>query len=76
MRIIDLNIRGFLGRVCVPFTAEEADSFSPDAVPTVSSLLQDIDDFSKDKNEDQLNIKDYKKTALKVPHQRRHQDAF
>jgi len=55
------------GRVCVPFRAQEAESFNPDTVPTVAQLLDQIDAYSKDKDEAQLKIKDYKKTALKEP---------
>lgn len=32
------------GKVCVPFTAEEAWSFDPDGVPTLNSLIKQLDE--------------------------------
>ncbi|XP_031559375.1 DNA primase small subunit-like [Actinia tenebrosa] len=33
------------GRVCVPIDIDEADSFDPFTVPTISQLLEEIDDY-------------------------------
>ncbi|KAK9765570.1 p48 polypeptide of DNA primase [Basidiobolus ranarum] len=55
------------GRVCVPIDPKTCDEFNPLEVPTVSQLIQEINDY------DQLNpvqdnerkLADYKKTSLK-----------
>ncbi|XP_023341373.1 DNA primase small subunit [Eurytemora carolleeae] len=53
------------GRVCVPFDPSKAEQFNPDEVPTISTLLDEIDEFSKDASEAGKKMKDYKKTSLK-----------
>ncbi|XP_053998199.1 DNA primase small subunit [Hylaeus anthracinus] len=59
------------GRVCIPFTANTVDKFQPDKAPTITTLIEEVNEFDvKDKAEQQtydLNakkIKDYKKTSL------------
>ncbi|XP_033335796.2 DNA primase small subunit isoform X1 [Megalopta genalis] len=59
------------GKVCIPFTANTVDKFEPDKVPTITSLIEEINEFdAKDKAEQETNdltktrIKDYKKTSL------------
>lgn len=59
------------GRVCIPFTASSVDKFQLDKVPTITTLIEEINEFDlKDKAEQEtydLNakrIKDYKKTSL------------
>jgi hypothetical protein len=55
------------GRVCVPFSPGKVDRFSPDEVPTVLQLVEEIDAFAKEMSgEEHLKkVKDYKKTSLK-----------
>lgn len=59
------------GKVCIPFTANTVDKFHPDKVPTIKTLIEEINEYDlKDKTEQEtydLNtkrIKDYKKTSL------------
>ncbi|KAK1124239.1 hypothetical protein K0M31_006615 [Melipona bicolor] len=59
------------GKVCIPFTANTVDKFQPDNVPTIITLIEEINEFDlKDKTEQEtydLNakkIKDYKKTSI------------
>ncbi|XP_076233759.1 DNA primase small subunit-like [Calliopsis andreniformis] len=59
------------GKVCIPFTANTVDKFHPDKVPTITTLIEEINEYDvKDKAEQEtydLNtkkIKDYKKTSL------------
>ncbi|XP_076624312.1 DNA primase small subunit [Colletes latitarsis] len=59
------------GKVCIPFTANTVDKFQPDKVPTITTLIEEINEYDlKDKAEQKtydLNakrIKDYKKTSL------------
>ncbi|XP_031837192.1 DNA primase small subunit [Nomia melanderi] len=59
------------GKVCIPFTMNTVDKFEPDKVPTLSTLVEEINEFDlKEKAEQEtydLNkkrIKDYKKTSL------------
>ena len=53
------------GRVCVPFSPGKVDRFSPDEVPTVLQLVEEMDAFAKEATEDLKRVKDYKKTSLK-----------
>lgn len=59
------------GKICIPFTANTVDKFQPDKVPTITTLIEEVNEYElKDKAEQQaydLNakkIKDYKKTSL------------
>ncbi|KZC13722.1 DNA primase small subunit, partial [Dufourea novaeangliae] len=59
------------GKVCIPFTASTVDKFQPGKVPTITTLIEEINEYdAKDKAEQEtydLNvkrIKDYKKTSL------------
>ncbi|KOC68520.1 DNA primase small subunit [Habropoda laboriosa] len=59
------------GKVCIPFTANTVDKFQPDKVPTITTLIEEINEFDlKDKAEQETHdlnakrIKDYKKTSL------------
>jgi len=54
------------GRVCVPFKADKADKFKPEDVPNVLELVNQIDSFTKEKN-DLKDVKAYKKTAMREP---------
>lgn len=59
------------GKVCVPFTVKTIEKFQPDKVPTIMTLINEINEFdAKEKTEeinnlDTTKIKDYKKTSLK-----------
>lgn len=59
------------GKVCIPLTANTVDKFHPDKVPTITTLVEEINEFdAKDKAEQETydltakRIKDYKKTSL------------
>ncbi|CAK9801352.1 DNA primase small subunit [Anthophora plagiata] len=59
------------GKVCIPFTANTVDKFHPDKVPTITTLIEEINEFDlKDKavqethDSNTRRIKDYKKTSL------------
>ena len=59
------------GKVCIPLTANTVDIFQPDKVPTIESLVEEINEFDKkNKAENEAyeptakRIKDYKKTSL------------
>ncbi|CAK9834075.1 DNA primase small subunit [Anthophora retusa] len=59
------------GKVCIPFTANTVDKFHPDKVPTITTLIEEINEFDlKDKAAQETHdsnarrIKDYKKTSL------------
>lgn len=59
------------GKICIPFNASAVDKFDPDKVPTIMTLIEEINAYDvKDKAEEEtyeLNkkrIKDYKKTSL------------
>lgn len=59
------------GKVCIPFTVKTVEKFHPDKVPTIMTLIEEINEFdAKEKTEEANNldttkIKDYKKTSLK-----------
>ncbi|EMC95941.1 hypothetical protein BAUCODRAFT_509989 [Baudoinia panamericana UAMH 10762] len=57
------------GRVCVPIDTRHLDSFDPLGVPTVTALLQEIDEWeSKSGNmsdEEKAKVQDWQKTSLK-----------
>ncbi|KAG7210495.1 hypothetical protein KM043_012016 [Ampulex compressa] len=62
------------GKVCIPFTANTVDKFHPDNVPTIMTLIEEINKFDeKEKTEqgefavDTTKIKSYKKTSLNKP---------
>ncbi|EFN65021.1 DNA primase small subunit [Camponotus floridanus] len=59
------------GKICIPFNANVVDKFDPDKVPTIMTLIEEINAYDvRDKAEEEtyeLNkkrIKDYKKTSL------------
>ncbi|KAK2575139.1 hypothetical protein KPH14_008856 [Odynerus spinipes] len=59
------------GKVCIPFTVKTVEKFQPDKVPTIMTLIEEINEFdAKEKTEevnnlDTTKIKDYKKTSLR-----------
>lgn len=52
------------GRVCVPIDTENLEDFDPLGVPTVQSLLQEIDAW-KEPEKMERKIEDWEKTSLK-----------
>merc|ERR1712176_1550282 len=48
------------GRVCVPFLAQNVDSFDPFTVPTLKEVITEVDNWSGDPT-----VLDYSKTSLK-----------
>lgn len=59
------------GKICIPFTINTVDKFHPDKVPTISTLMEEINEFDlKEKATQEAyeltakRIKDYKKTSL------------
>ncbi|XP_043599889.1 DNA primase small subunit [Bombus pyrosoma] len=59
------------GKICIPFSVNAVDKFQLDKVPTLATLIEEINEFDvKDKTEQEtydLNakkIKDYKKTSI------------
>ncbi|KXS95516.1 hypothetical protein AC578_4621 [Pseudocercospora eumusae] len=58
------------GRVCVPIDMRRVEDFDPFSVPTVSELLEEIDQWEKKQgadmsSEERGNVKDWQKTRLK-----------
>ena len=56
------------GRVCVPFLAEQVDNFDPFAVPTLSQLMRELDEYEKQDTGDSNNadlVPNWAKTSLK-----------
>ncbi len=53
------------GRVCVPINTEALDDFDPLDVPTVQSLLQEIDAWKEDEDGTGKPVQDWEKTSLK-----------
>ena len=57
------------GRVCVPIDVRRLEEFDPFAVPTVTQLLQEIDEWDKKNSgmseEERLKVQDWQKTGLK-----------
>lgn len=51
------------GRVCVPIDTKKVEDFDPLGVPTVTQLLQEIDDWEGEEGEKKLQ--DWEKTSLK-----------
>ncbi|KAI4609951.1 hypothetical protein J4E83_008516 [Alternaria metachromatica] len=51
------------GRVCVPIDTRTVEDFDPLSVPTVTQLLQEIDDWSGEETD--KKIQDWEKTSLK-----------
>jgi DNA primase small subunit len=51
------------GRVCVPIDTRKVEEFDPLGVPTVTQLLQEIDEWEGDEGEKKLQ--DWEKTSLK-----------
>eukprot|EP00095_Tigriopus_kingsejongensis_P011057 maker-scaffold23_size669530-snap-gene-1.31 protein:Tk11057 transcript:maker-scaffold23_size669530-snap-gene-1.31-mRNA-1 annotation:"dna primase small subunit" len=54
------------GRVCVPINPDKIDQFDPMAVPTLSQLTDEVDQFSVEEG-DKVIKKEYKKTSLREP---------
>ncbi|PSN51875.1 DNA primase small subunit [Blattella germanica] len=57
------------GKVCVPFNPKAAEKFNPTTVPTISELIQEINEYdakSKEIDSDDVKsrMKDYKKTSM------------
>ncbi|KAI4503978.1 hypothetical protein M0802_001381 [Mischocyttarus mexicanus] len=59
------------GKVCVPFTVKTIEKFQPDKVPTIMTLIDEINEFDAKEKIEEINnldtkkIRDYKKTSLK-----------
>ncbi|KAK9478124.1 hypothetical protein V1514DRAFT_332278 [Lipomyces japonicus] len=56
------------GRVCVPINASKPETFNPEAVPTLSELVDEINDWevnNKRKADSGEKISDFDKTSLK-----------
>jgi DNA primase small subunit len=54
------------GRVCVPIDPRNAEDFDPLAVPTVTELLEEIDQWSgPEGSEEAKPVQDWEKTSLK-----------
>ena len=53
------------GRVCVPIDPRKAEDFDPLAVPTVTALLREIDQWKRPEEEPLKPIQDWGKTSLK-----------
>ncbi|EMD85791.1 hypothetical protein COCHEDRAFT_1207759 [Bipolaris maydis C5] len=51
------------GRVCVPIDTRKVEDFDPLSVPTVTQLLQEIDDWAGDETD--KKVQDWEKTSLK-----------
>ena len=58
-------------KVCVPFNPKTVDNFDPYSVPTIQTLLNEVDAFDakelareKEESIDVRRIRDYKKTSL------------
>ncbi|KAL5005670.1 hypothetical protein ScPMuIL_016828 [Solemya velum] len=49
-------------RVCVPIDTTDVDNFDPQKVPTISQLLEELDNETSDAEGKKL--KDYKRTSL------------
>ncbi|KAI8332143.1 hypothetical protein BC941DRAFT_437616 [Chlamydoabsidia padenii] len=52
-------------RVCVPIDPTKCDSFDPLAVPTLTTLVKEINDYTPSGNDGERRIPDFKKTSLK-----------
>lgn len=58
------------GRVCVPIDTRRVEEFDPLTVPTVTELMDEIDQWDKKhgasmSSEERMNVKDWQKTSLK-----------
>lgn len=53
------------GRVCVPIDTKRCEDFDPLEVPTVTSLLREIDEWSPPEDEEKTTVQDWEKTSLK-----------
>jgi DNA primase small subunit len=54
------------GRICVPINSADPDSFDPFEVPTVTSLLDEIDSWEKTQEANPKDrISDWERTSLK-----------
>jgi len=52
------------GRVCVPMDPKSIDDFEPKDVPTISGLLDELDNVEVGSDEQGKRVRDYKKTSL------------
>ena len=57
------------GRVCVPFEADEADTFDPFTVPTLPQLMKELDAFDEDQESSGKKAPqhNWQKTSLNKP---------
>lgn len=61
------------GKVCIPLNPKVVDQFDPHQVPTIMTLIEEINAFDTKENEqgesvdNVKRIKDYKKTSLNKP---------
>ena len=58
------------GRVCVPIDIRDLEAFDPLSVPTVTALLQEIDEWDREhtakmSEEERAKVQDWQKTSLK-----------
>lgn len=53
------------GRVCVCFDPRKADAFDPMAVPNLSQLVEEINQFDAGKTDEERAVAEYKKTSMK-----------
>ena len=53
------------GRVCVPIDPQSFESFDPLTVPTIQSLIQEIDEWAEPEVKPEKAIQDWEKTSLK-----------
>lgn len=53
------------GRVCVPIDTRKLEAFDPLGVPTVTELLDEIDEWEGDGEEGGKLVQDWEKTSLK-----------
>ncbi|GAM85545.1 hypothetical protein ANO11243_035520 [Dothideomycetidae sp. 11243] len=53
------------GRVCVPIDPAKPEEFDPFSVPTVQTLLEEIDQWSQENTDPEGRVHDWQKTSLK-----------
>lgn len=54
------------GRVCVPINTKKCEEFDPLGVPTVTELLEEIDEWKSEQSEEgSAKVQDWEKTSLK-----------
>lgn len=55
------------GRVCVPIEVANVESFDPFEVPTLSQLMNELDEYEARADKDEGVVYDWQKTSLKGP---------